>query len=93
MRKVIKEPEPVSVSLDNIFPTCKIYASAYKETVYKLHKVNSKWMFCSLSNSICGASGAHATAEKAIVANLSYKVFEFDNKREFLIWAIDIVTE
>ena len=66
-----------------------IYASKPHGLVYKLQKVDKRWMFCQIGSSEWGSNGSHPTAEKAIkVESGNAEIKVFDNQKDFLKWAL-----
>lgn len=92
MKRVIDENGKV-VLLGSVHPQ-NIYAVKSPHSIFKLHKVNDRWMFCDMKNSNCGHSGIYETLERTIsVAMEKDNVFEFDNLVEFSGWLRENINE
>lgn len=89
MKKVVRKHKHEEVVIECV-QSNKIYAakSNYSGGIYKLQKISPNWMFCDMSDSICGLSGISKKMEAAIslVMDNRHDVFEFDSLPEFLDW-------
>lgn len=83
MKNVILSISPKNaISIDS-FNEDKLYFSKTATGLYKLHEIDSKWAFVSMSNSGDLSTGWYLCASEALKYQLKGEdVCEFDNLRE-----------
>lgn len=90
-KQVIKALKPEAFEDGIKFDPEKVYAIIYSNRIYKLHKLNGKYMFCGLDETCTGTTGFHDTAEDAILKEkkTGSTVMEFNTQKDFINWCYE----
>ena len=74
------------------YDSSKIYAVCGFATIYKLHELDGKYMFCDMANSSSGWTGKHTSVEGVLKSAEDEEVEVFDNQKDFFTWALKQVS-